>query len=498
MTDAEAPLALLPPQAAPAEATPVLAPAAEKPISKPAEPVKTETPPVNGTESKPEPPPPAPADPPPTTNHTPKVEAAAPEPPAPTPPKETPPPPALAKEKEPTPVKEVKEAPAPVAPKEQPAKEQPVKEQPVKEQSAKEQPAKEPPAPKANNKRKREAKPAPDTTGEQRSKRNRTRTQPYQAPLTTADLGLKPTPKRPKSPDDKLVVFFKNEFLGVRNAEGSFYVCQATHNITKKSHKIRIRWLSQDKSDTEVYSPDFYDNTDFDCILTSLNLDRVDKNKFRLPKEEYNRIKSILDRALAVEKGSERPEVSESHPDGLDLSLFTDQAQLKKKRQKEQNDNTSPKRKGKKSADSSSSSESESDSSEEESGSSETSSEEEDVKPSKQTKPPVKKETAAESRAARAAKRQSSEGEATPAAKRPRPSTSKAATPAKKEAKGVAPMSAYSNCCEWESREPPQPVCLALAEPPLVLGELFANKKEYKPTLRTPLDPKEGCSPSGV
>jgi len=43
--------------------------------------------------------------------------------------------------------------------------------------------------------------------------------------------------------------------------------------------------------------------SDFDCILTSLNLEKLEKGKFRLPKEEFNRIKSILDRALAVEKG---------------------------------------------------------------------------------------------------------------------------------------------------------------------------------------------------
>jgi hypothetical protein len=69
----------------------------------------------------------------------------------------------------------------------------------------------------------------------------------------------------------------------------------------------------------------FYFFTDFDCILTNLSLIRVDKGKFRLPSEELQRTKSILTRALAVEKGSEKPEVSETHPDGLDLSLFKDQ-----------------------------------------------------------------------------------------------------------------------------------------------------------------------------
>lgn len=57
--------------------------------------------------------------------------------------------------------------------------------------------------------------------------------------------------------------------------------------------------------------------TDFDCILTNLNLDKVDKEKYRLPEIEQQRTESILKRALDVEKGvSEKPPVTEEHPDG--------------------------------------------------------------------------------------------------------------------------------------------------------------------------------------
>lgn len=113
----------------------------------------------------------------------------------------------------------------------------------------------------------------------------------------------------------------RNEFLAVRNSEGSFYICQAVQNIYKSSPKIKIRWLSQDKNDKsgEIYTPDFYDNTDFDCILTNLNLERVDKGKFRLPPAEKERTDSILQRAIAVEKGEAEPEsLTEEHPDGCE------------------------------------------------------------------------------------------------------------------------------------------------------------------------------------
>ncbi|XP_015114165.1 uncharacterized protein LOC107039184 [Diachasma alloeum] len=171
--------------------------------------------------------------------------------------------------------------------------------------------------------------------GGSKPKRNRVQTQPYQSPLPEIALIVKTLskPVANKNADDKLIVFYKNEFLAVRNAEGSFYVCQAMQNIYKSSRRIRIRWLSQDKNNGEIYSPDFYDFTDFDCILTNLNLNKIDKNKFQLTKIELLRTENILKRAIDVEAGvSEKPSVTEEHPDGLDLSLYKDESQLKKRK----------------------------------------------------------------------------------------------------------------------------------------------------------------------
>ncbi|KAL1139182.1 hypothetical protein AAG570_009241 [Ranatra chinensis] len=176
-----------------------------------------------------------------------------------------------------------------------------------------------------------------------KSKRVRLPTQPYQSPIPELNLIAKIS-KIDKTPtkqlDEKLIVFYRNEFLAVRNAEGSFYVCQAMQNIYKSSAKIRIRWLSQ--HDGDLYTPDFYDTTDFDCILTNLNLERVEKNKFRLPSEESQRTQSILKRAIDVEKGVvDNTTPTEEHPDGLDLSLYRNEDQLKKRRKKK---TKSPKR----------------------------------------------------------------------------------------------------------------------------------------------------------
>lgn len=64
--------------------------------------------------------------------------------------------------------------------------------------------------------------------------------------------------------------------------------------------------------------------SDFDCILTNLNLIRVDKGKFKLPQAEKERTDSILKRALAVEKGDATPpSLTEEHPDGCKYFSFS-------------------------------------------------------------------------------------------------------------------------------------------------------------------------------
>ena len=56
---------------------------------------------------------------------------------------------------------------------------------------------------------------------------------------------------------------------------------------------------------------------------------RVNTNYLLLKKI---RTDSILKRALAVEKGDEKPSLTEEHPDGLDLSLYKEESQLKKRK----------------------------------------------------------------------------------------------------------------------------------------------------------------------
>ncbi|CAH1726757.1 unnamed protein product [Aphis gossypii] len=166
-----------------------------------------------------------------------------------------------------------------------------------------------------------------------KSKRTRLPTQPFQLSLLPEMHHISKISEKPVSSkinSDKLTVFYKNEFLAVRNEEGGFYLCQAMQNIHRASRRIRIRWLTQHPNDE--FTPDFYDHTEFDCILTNITLKKIQKEQWKLPEKEKLRIENILKRSIDVEKGSEKPSVTEEHPDGLDVSLFKDEAQLTKKK----------------------------------------------------------------------------------------------------------------------------------------------------------------------
>lgn len=106
----------------------------------------------------------------------------------------------------------------------------------------------------------------------------------------------------------------------MRNADGGFFLCQTINNVYKTSPKLRIRWLSEEPTNQNIYSLDFYDSTDLECVLTSVSLTKMSKGKFELTKAERERIENILKRALDVEKGVvARPEVTEENPDGCEL-----------------------------------------------------------------------------------------------------------------------------------------------------------------------------------
>lgn len=108
--------------------------------------------------------------------------------------------------------------------------------------------------------------------------------------------------------------------MAVRNADGGFFLCQAMYNVYKSSPKIRIRWLSEESADKNIYCLDFYDYTDIECVLTSVSLNKLAKGRFELTQAESDRITNILKKALNVEKGIvDRSDVTEDNPDGCKL-----------------------------------------------------------------------------------------------------------------------------------------------------------------------------------
>lgn len=128
-----------------------------------------------------------------------------------------------------------------------------------------------------------------------------------------------------------LVLSNSDEFIAVRNDEGSFYLCECHHNIYKTSKKCRVRWLNKNENSDDTYKLTFYDHIDKECILTSVSLDSVEDNSYRLTAAERNRIDNILKKSIDVEQGIlPRPEVTEENPDGCKFAISF-WSQLKRK-----------------------------------------------------------------------------------------------------------------------------------------------------------------------
>lgn len=155
------------------------------------------------------------------------------------------------------------------------------------------------------------------------SKRVRLQHQPFQSPSLKPSFFKAPFYTQAKSSsgsdENKIVVFNKGDFLAVRNDTGSFYVCRTAQNVYKSSRRFKIQWLNDDK---DVYTPDFFDQTDFECVLTNLRMTRISKGRFRLSGDEKKRAQNILQRALNVERGVDQvPDPLMVAADGIDVSV---------------------------------------------------------------------------------------------------------------------------------------------------------------------------------
>lgn len=49
---------------------------------------------------------------------------------------------------------------------------------------------------------------------------------------------------------------------------------------------------------------------------------KIQKEQWKLPEKEKLRIENILKRSIDVEKGSEKPSVTEEHPDGCTYCII--------------------------------------------------------------------------------------------------------------------------------------------------------------------------------
>jgi len=182
----------------------------------------------------------------------------------------------------------------------------------------------------------------PEPIKKKKSKEKKEEEEDYMPEKSVKKKKKKPvSPKKTKSSSKKEPVFFKDEHLAVRNEGDGFYICRAKQNIFLGSRGINIQWWSneedvipaKDNPEKNIYAADFYDKTDFETILTSVELSRrPDKGRgMLLPKGELERINKILKKAQDKAAGTlnlDSMDLTEDNPDGLDISLYKGEDQL--------------------------------------------------------------------------------------------------------------------------------------------------------------------------
>lgn len=167
-----------------------------------------------------------------------------------------------------------------------------------------------------------------DDTEPSRGKRLRLQHQPFQVTPSNRDMNKlfkvvqTSTAKKEKEIPTELIVYKKSDFLALRNEEGGFYICRLLQNISRTSRGFKIRWLNEVEKD--IYVPDYEDKTEFECILTNLELFQLQKGRYNLPQSERRRVMNILQRALDVELGvTDAPDPKVVAEDGIDVSTLS-------------------------------------------------------------------------------------------------------------------------------------------------------------------------------
>ncbi|XP_078592750.1 poly [ADP-ribose] polymerase tankyrase-like isoform X2 [Branchiostoma floridae x Branchiostoma japonicum] len=96
---------------------------------------------------------------------------------------------------------------------------------------------------------------------------------------------------------NKILYFYRGEYIAVRNDEGSFYLCEASQNIYNTSKTFKVRWLEIEDA-PNIYRKSYYDNIELESIITHVKLQRMEKDKYVLPQAEILKTQKILRRAI--------------------------------------------------------------------------------------------------------------------------------------------------------------------------------------------------------
>ncbi|XP_019636541.1 PREDICTED: uncharacterized protein LOC109479112 [Branchiostoma belcheri] len=129
---------------------------------------------------------------------------------------------------------------------------------------------------------------------------------------------------------NKILYFYRGEYIAVRNDEGSFYLCEASQNIYNTSKTFKVRWLEVEDA-PNIYRKSYYDNIELESIITHVKLQRMEKDKYVLPQAEILKTQKILRRAITGIAEDDEDEVLDVKEEEKDETVTPKKTQAKAK-----------------------------------------------------------------------------------------------------------------------------------------------------------------------
>ena len=114
-----------------------------------------------------------------------------------------------------------------------------------------------------------------------------------------------------------------------------FYLCRAEQHVYDTMKSVSIKWLEEDAQNPHTYDVVYRDVLNIECIICSVHLQRLRKDKYLLPLQQKTEVETNLMKALRGTSSSsssddhdedddDLEDESDSEDEEVDAGLFVD------------------------------------------------------------------------------------------------------------------------------------------------------------------------------